>query len=124
MEVILQTYYIILPIVATAVVGWAGHVIKQQRSQDNARDNGIMMILRYMLQRYHSEYMMQRKMTYNQYQDWTDFFHAYTALGGNSVAVQWNKDIEALEKVESSSDASMYEQMLMNTLKQKENRGE
>ena len=124
MDVILQTYYIILPIVATAVVGWAGHVIKQQRSQDNARDNGIMMILRYMLQRYHAEYMMHGKMTYNQYQDWTDFYRAYTALGGNSVAVQWNKDIEELEKCESVSDASLYEQMLMNTLKNKENRGE
>lgn len=122
MEVILQTYYIILPIVATAVVGWAGHVIKQQRSQDNARDNGIMMILRYMLQRYHSEYMMQGKMTYNQYQDWTDFFHAYTALGGNSVAVQWNKDIEELEKVESVSDASLYELMLKQTMEKKSNK--
>lgn len=116
MEVILQTYYIILPIVATAVVGWAGHVIKQQRSQDNARDNGIMMILRYMLQRYHAEYMMHGKMTYNQYQDWTDFFRAYTALGGNSVAVQWNKDIEELEKCESVSDASLYELMLRQTM--------
>ena len=122
MEVLLQTYYIILPIVATAVVGWAGHVIKQQRSQDNARDNGIMMILRYMLQRYHSEYMMQGKMTYNQYQDWTDFFHAYTALGGNSVAVQWNKDIEELEKVESVSDASLYELMLKQTMEKKSNK--
>lgn len=116
MEVILQTYYILLPIVATAVVGWAGHVIKQQRSQDNARDEGIMMILRYMLQRYHSEYMMQGKMTYRQYQDWTDFFRAYTALGGNSVAVEWNKDIEELEKCESVSDASLYELMLRQTM--------
>lgn len=117
MEVLLQTYYIILPIVATAVVGWAGHVIKQQRSQDDARDKGIMMVLRYMLQRYHSEYMMQGEITYNQYQNWIDFFNAYTALGGNSVAVDWNEDIEELDKVESASDASLYEKMLKNSLK-------
>ena len=116
MQVVLETYYILLPIVATAVVGWAGHVIKSQRKQDDARDRGIMMILRYMLQRYHSEYMLQGKMTYNQYHDWTDFFHAYTALGGNSVAVAWNKDIEELEKVESVSDASLYELMLKQTV--------
>lgn len=117
MQVVLETYYILLPIVATAVVGWAGHVIKSQRKQDDARDRGIMMILRYMLQRYHSEYMLQGKMTYNQYQDWIDFFNAYTALGGNSVAVQWNKDIESIEKVESASDASLYELMLKQTMK-------
>lgn len=116
MEVILQTYYILLPIVATAVVGWAGHTIKSQRKQDDARDNGIVMILRYMLHRYHSEYTMQGKMTYSQYQDWIDLFGAYTALGGNSVAVQWNKDIEGLEKVESASDASLYELMLKQTM--------
>lgn len=115
MEVFLQTYYILLPIVATAVVGWAGHVIKTQRSQDDARDKGIMMVLRYMLQRYHSEYMMQGKMTYSQYQNWIDFFSAYTALGGNSIAVDWNKDIESLDKVESASDASLYEQLLKKT---------
>lgn len=116
MEVVLETYYILLPIVATAVVGWAGHTIKSQKKQDNARDNGIVMILRYMLHRYHSEYTMQGKMTYSQYQDWIDLFGAYTALGGNSVAVQWNKDIEALEKVESASDASLYELMLRQTM--------
>lgn len=115
MEVLIQTYYIILPIVATAVVGWAGHVIKSQRVQDDARDKGIMMVLRYMLQRYHSEYMMQEKITYNQYQNWIDFFNAYTALGGNSIAVDWNKDIESLDKVESASDASLYEQLLKKT---------
>lgn len=117
MEVFLQTYYILLPIVATAVVGWAGHVIKTQRSQDDARDKGIMMILRYMLQRYHSEYMLQGKMTYTQYRDWIEFYNAYSALGGNSVAVAWNEDIEELDKVESSSDASLYEQMLKNSMK-------
>ena len=116
MEVILQTYYILLPIAATAVVGWAGHIIKSQRSQDDARDKGIMMVLRYMLQRYHSEYMMQKKITYTQYKNWVDFFNAYTALGGNSIAVEWNKDIEELEKVESSSDVSLYEKMLRQTM--------
>lgn len=122
MQVVLETYYILLPIVATAVVGWAGHVIKSQRKQDDARDRGIMMILRYMLQRYHSEYMLQGKMTYTQYRDWIEFYNAYTALGGNSVAVQWNKDIEELEKVESVSDASLYELMLKQTMEKKSNK--
>lgn len=117
MEIALQTYYILLPIMATAVVGWAGHVIKNQRKADDARDRGIMMVLRYMLQRYHSEYMMQGKITYNQYKNWCDFFAAYQALGGNSVAVEWDKDIQEIEKTDSISDASIYERMLRERLK-------
>lgn len=117
MEIALQTYYILLPIVATAVVGWAGHVIKAQRKADTARDRGIMMVLRYMLQRYHSEYMMQGKITYAQYKNWIDFFSTYKALGGNSVAVEWDKDIQEIEKTDSISDASLYEKMLRERFK-------
>ena len=78
------------------------------------------MVLRYMLQRYHSEYMLQGKITYTQYKNWVDFYTTYTALGGNSVAVEWNRDIEEMEKSDSISDASLYEKMLRQQLKNSE----
>lgn len=134
MEVLLQTYYIILPIVATALVGWVGVLLKDQKKKEKDREEeirkqdveakrirkanstGIMLVLRYMLKRYHSEYMIQGKMTYAQYQDWMDLFAAYTALGGNSIAEDWNRDIEALEKRESVSDISPFEAMLRQSV--------
>lgn len=117
MEVLLQTYYALLPIIATALVGWVGVLLKNQRKKDTDREEkqealseGIMMILRYMLQRYHGEYMIQGKISYSQYQNWKDMFGVYKALGGNSIAIEWDHDIEKLEKCES--DISPYEEML------------
>ena len=119
MEVILQTYYILLPIVATALVGWVGVQIKTKRKKedDNAEKQkayaeGITMVLRYMLQRYHGEYLIQGKISYNQYKNWKDIFTAYRTLGGNSIALEWDEDIDRLEKCES--DVSPYEAMLKN----------
>ena len=73
MEVLLQTYYILLPIIATALVGWVGVLLKNQKKKDTDREEkqkalseGIMMILRYMLQRYHGEYMIRKKISYGQ----------------------------------------------------------
>lgn len=117
MEVILQTYYTLLPIIATALVGWVGVLLKNQKKKDTDREEkqkalseGIMMILRYMLQRYHGEYMIRKKISYSQYQNWKDIFSVYKALGGNSIAIEWDHDIDDLEKCES--DVSPYEEML------------
>lgn len=122
MKVLLETYYILLPIVATALIGWVGVLLKGQKTKDTelakkqaAQSAGIMMILRYMLQRYHGEYKLQGKITYNQYQNWKDIFKIYTQLGGNSVAVEWDEDIENMEKCDSASEMSIYETMLRNS---------
>lgn len=119
MEVILQTYYALLPIIATALVGWVGVLLKNQKKKDTDREEkqkalseGIMMILRYMLQRYHGEYMIQGRISYSQYQNWKDIFRVYRALGGNSIAIEWDHEIDELDKCES--DVSPYEEMLKN----------
>ena len=117
MEILLQTYYILLPIVATALIGWVGVLLKNQKKEERKKEDkqkalseGIMMILRYMLQRYHGEYMIQGKISYSQYQNWKDMMSVYRALGGNSIAIEWDHDIDDLEKCES--DVSPYEEML------------
>lgn len=130
MDVILQTYYILLPIIATALIGWVGAMLKGQKKREQERvrvekenanlaeknrkaaNAGIMLVLRYMLKRYHSEYVIQGKITYAQYQDWRDIFSAYSALGGNSIAIDWNADIEGLERTDSIPSASPFEVML------------
>ena len=117
MEILLQTYYILLPIVATALIGWVGVLLKNQKKEERKKEDkqkalsdGITMILRYMLQRYHGEYMIRKKISYGQYQNWKDMMNVYQALGGNSIAIEWDHDIDELEKCES--DVSPYEEML------------
>lgn len=140
MDVILQTYYILLPIVATALVGWVGVLLKEQykKEQDKeqyiyekeqeqervrkANSEGIMLVLRYMLNRYHVEYMIQDKMTYDQYKDWMDLYKAYKALGGNSIAEDWNRHIENLEKTDFISDMPPFEAMIRENIKKQTKR--
>ena len=117
MEILLQTYYILLPIVATALIGWVGVLLKKQRKKEEDSEakqeafaSGITMVLRYMLQRYHGEYIIQGKISYNQYKNWKDIFTVYRTLGGNSIALKWDEDIDQLEKCDS--DISPYEAML------------
>lgn len=117
MEILLQTYYILLPIVATALIGWVGVLLKNQKKEERKKEDkqkalsdGITMILRYMLQRYHGEYMIRKKISYGQYQNWKDMMNVYRALGGNSIAIEWDHEIDELDKCES--DVSPYEEML------------
>lgn len=135
MNILLETYYILLPIIATAILGWVGILLKEQKKKESDKDKiaqkkeeeiasirkanseGIKLILRYMLKRYHSEYMLQEKITYNQYKDWIDLWKAYEALNGNSIAEEWNDDIEKLDKCDSISDMSLYETVLMQCIK-------
>lgn len=125
MKVLLETYYILLPIIATALIGWVGVLLKGQKKKDDERERrqraqseGIMLILRYMLQRYHGEYHIQGVITYNQYKNWNDIYQIYKELGGNSVAEEWNDDIERMEKRDSASEMSIYAAFLENRPKE------
>lgn len=133
MDVILQTYYILLPIVATALIGWVGYLIKRQKAERDsivedqkkiaqirhANSEGIKLVLRYMLNRYHTEYMIQGKITYDQYKDWMDIFAAYKALGGNSIAENWNRNVERLEKCNSLTGESPFEHLVKQSIMKK-----
>lgn len=130
MDVVLETYYILLPIVATALIGWVGYLLKEQKIKEQkqeakneekfkeadrirkANSEGTKLILRYMLNRYHTEYTMQDKMTYGQYKDWMELFNAYRALGGNSIAMDWNNDIEKLDKCDYMDRPTLFESMI------------
>lgn len=133
MEVILQTYYILLPIVATSLIGWVGVLLKSQKKKEEdtrkkeeeiamvrkANSEGIKLVLRYMLNRYHTEYMIQGKISYEQYKDWMDIFMAYRALGGNSIAMDWNENVENLEKCNSVNGNTLFESLVKQTVSKK-----
>lgn len=137
MEVLLQTYYILLPIVTTSLIGWVGVLLRAQKKKEKLHEEeilkkekvreeiqkansvGIMLVLRYMLKRYHEEYMIQKKITYNQYEDWMDLYKAYKALGGNSIAEEWNIDVERLEKHDTIDEMSPFESLLKQSIRNK-----
>ena len=125
-----QIFYIVLSAIMTFLSSQVVAFLRSQKAKEKQRDEenqrkykeidrirkanseGIMLVLRYMLKRYHTEYTIQEKITYTQYQDWMDIYAAYKALGGNSIAEEWNEDVEQLEKCNSTSDMSPFEKML------------
>lgn len=106
-DFLMTTYTIVLPIILGYIV-WLLQSSKKKEYKKQAEDEerhrieeakakaqskGIMLVLRYMLSRYHTEYMFQKYVTSEQLSDFEDIYKAYEALGGNSVAVKWRDDV-------------------------------
>ena len=130
MDVLIETYYILLPVIATALIGWVGTLLKAQKKKEKekereialkdaeavrirkANSTGIMLILRYMLKRYHAEYILQGAITYAQLEDWNEMFANYRDHEGNSIAISWNEEIQSLPRTDRIPSMSPYEAML------------
>ena len=139
MEILLQTYYIVLSGIMTIVAAWAGVTYKRgqkekeknkeelerkKREDDKIREansRAIMLLLRYMLKRYHSEYMLQGRITYAQYNDWKDIFETYSDLSDSTddyfhIAADWDRDIESLPRTDAIPNLSPFEAMLRKNM--------
>lgn len=140
MEFLVDIYNVLLPVVATALMGWIGTLLKNQKKEKKATEEknkqkeekiaqirkanseGIKLVLRYMLNRYHTEYGIQGKITYSQYKDWMDLFAAYRALGGNSIAMDWNEDVEKMDKCDTLNKMSTFEAMIRQNLERNDSK--
>lgn len=140
MGFLIDVYNVLLPIILTGLMGWIGTMLKDQKKEKKAAEEkikqkeeqiaqvrkanseGIKLVLRYMLNRYHTEYMIQGKITYSQYKDWMDLFAAYRALGGNSIAMDWNDDIENIDKCNTLEKMSTFEAMVRQNLERNDSK--
>lgn len=93
---------------------------KEETKKRDAERIGTMLLLRYMLKRYHTEYVWQKYITEEQLKDYVELHEAYHALGGNSVAERWYKDILNLPIREAESDLSPYAKAYFKTLNHEE----
>ena len=139
MDILLQTYYIVLSGIMTLAVTCGGIMYERERKEKKKRElelekkkreddkireansRAIMLLLRYMLKRYHSEYMLQGKITYAQYNDWKDIFTTYTELSDSTddyfhIAADWDRDIESLPRTDAIPNLSPFEAMLRKNM--------
>lgn len=79
---------------------------------------GFKVIMRYMLQRYHAEYMIQGCITSHQLTEFLEAYEIYKAKGGNGTAKGWKEEICALPVRDDVPVINPYLEML------KENKGE
>lgn len=71
-------------------------VAKQLKESTDANGEGVKIIMRYMLQRYHAEYMLQGFVTSHQRTDFLEAYGVYHSKGGNGTAEGWKDEVCSL----------------------------
>ena len=130
-DILIQTYLIMLPIFCGYIIwllqrGKKKQDIKEAAEQERiqienkrlmADMHGTMLIIRYMLGRYHTEYVYRGYITADQLSNFDELYEAYKDLGGNSVAHKWYEEVESLP-IKSGNDISIYAEHYTNSIKQ------
>lgn len=132
MELLLETYRTILPIVTTSLMGyfvWSLQNIKKEEHQKleldrikvEANANGTRAILLYMLERMHTEHKMQKYVTHEQRTRFREIYQAYHDLGGNGYGTALWEDIQKLEIRNDVESVSPYAKLLREAMKNEGN---
>jgi len=69
----------------------------QELAQIHANSEGIKLMLKYMLERYHAEYMTQGFITPDQRRSYSDIYEAYVGLHGNGEGTKMKEEIMNLQ---------------------------
>lgn len=130
MDILLQTYYTILPIITTSLMGYVIWVLQNNRKKEAFRieeenkrieeDNrkqqalteGTRMILLYMLERLYEEYKIQDYVTHEQRDRFHNIYDAYHALGGNGYGTALWETVQELEIRNDADGVSPFVKML------------
>lgn len=69
----------------------------KELAQIQANSEGIKLMLKYMLERYHAEYMIQGFITPDQRRSYSDIYEAYVGLHGNGEGTKMKEEIMNLQ---------------------------
>lgn len=130
MQILIDTYYTLLPIVATSLMGYVVWYLQNQKKQTTARveeenkrreasSNGTKVMLLYMLERLHTEYKLQGFVSHEQRNRFREIYEAYHNLGGNGYGTALWEDIEELEIKNDERVVSPYAQLLKEVYEKK-----
>ena len=92
-EIIIQTYFVVLPI----VLGYIVWLMKDQKKARDANSRGTMLLLRVQLIEYHDKYMEKGFIPSYAYQNFCEMYEAYHELGGNGTITKMFEEIKHLE---------------------------
>lgn len=95
-EFLMQTYYVALPIVLTALMGYVIWLLQNQKKDRDANSKGTMLLLRVQLIEYHEKYTNLGEIPSYAYQNFMEMYDAYHTLGGNGMVTKMKEEIEEL----------------------------
>ena len=70
-----------------------GLITARLRDSAESNDEGLKLVMRYLLQRYHAEYMLQGFITSHQKTEFLEVYEIYHAKGGNGTAEGWKNEL-------------------------------
>lgn len=91
-EMLLQTYYIALPV----LLGYIVWLLKRMKKDKDANSKGTMLLLRVQMIEYHDRYMEQGDIPSYAYQNFVEMYDAYHQLGGNGMITKMYEEIQEL----------------------------
>ena len=123
MDLLLETYYTVLPIVVTSLMGYVVWTLQNGKKQEKVRieeenkkreanAQGTKMILLYMLERLYEEYKLQDYVTHEQRDRFYEIYNAYHNLGGNGYGTALWETIEGLDIRNDVDGVSPFVKML------------
>lgn len=80
----------------TPLMGYVVWLLKQQKKDRDANNQGTMLLLRVQLIEYHEKWMRRGYVTKHGLENFLEMYDAYHALGGNGMVTQLKKDVEEL----------------------------
>ena len=95
-DLLLQSYYVALPIILTALMGYIVWLLKKQKRDRAANSKGTMLLLRVQLIEYHDKYMRLGEIPSYAYENFNEMYDAYHKLGGNGMVTKMKQEIEEL----------------------------
>lgn len=95
-DLLLQTYYVALPIILTALMGYIVWLLKKQKRDRDANSKGTMLLLRVQLIEYHDKYMRLGEIPSYAYENFNEMYDVYHKLGGNGMVTKMKQEIEEL----------------------------
>ena len=95
-DLLLQSYYVALPIILTALMGYIVWLLKKQKRDRDANSKGPMLLLRVQLIEYHDKYMRLGEIPSYAYENFNEMYDAYHKLGGNGMVTKMKQEIEEL----------------------------
>ena len=95
-DLLLQSYYVALPIILTALMGYIVWLLKKQKRDRDANSKGTMLLLRVQLIEYHDKYMRLGEIPSYAYENFNEMYDTYHKLGGNGMVTKMKQEIEEL----------------------------
>ena len=101
-----------------ALIVSLSEIAQRLKEATEVNGEGVKVLMRYMLQRYHATYMMRGFITSHEKQEFLEAYHVYHGKGGNGTGESWMHEVDGLPVRDDVPVINPYLEIL------KENKGE